>query len=342
MELRNPRFKEFTKLVCDTLQPRPDFRVMCTAAIGVADCFRKLHISGLAYKDINLGGPFLDPRTGEILICDCDNVRVNNTPGTIMFLGFAAPEVVVGKSSCTNRTDDHSLAVLMFYMFVRDHPLEGEQEAKLHTFNDAAKRKLYGENPVFIFDPTNDSNRPVRGTHSAALHNWPRMPKFIQDAFTRAFTEGLHDPNRRLRDNEWISLFSKLRDGLFTCPSCGQETLFDQDVVNSDRAMECFWCRSRLQTPMRLRVGNEVLSISPEMHIYPHHLGEFYNFNAPVAKMSRHPKDPNKWGIKNLTENKWTFSGADGLLKEVPPGRSMPLRKNIEINFGTVRGIIQV
>ena len=90
MNLMEPRFQGLEKLVLGKMRPVPSFLTLCRAAIGLAECFRKLHNMGACYKDINLGGPVLDPTNGDILICDTDNVRVNKTPGNIIFIFFAA------------------------------------------------------------------------------------------------------------------------------------------------------------------------------------------------------------------------------------------------------------
>ena len=95
------------------MKPSPSFRILCKAAIDLAECFRKLHAQGLCYKDINLGGPFIDPSTGDVMICDTDNVRVNKTPGNIIFIFFAAPELIRNEGICQTNTDIHSLAVLL-------------------------------------------------------------------------------------------------------------------------------------------------------------------------------------------------------------------------------------
>lgn len=45
-----------------------------------------------------------------------------------------------------------------------NHPLEGKQEASIKCMDMAARVKLYGTDPIFIFDPDNKTNRPVPGT----------------------------------------------------------------------------------------------------------------------------------------------------------------------------------
>lgn len=42
-----------------------------------------------------------------------------------------------------------------------NHPLEGKQEASIKCMDMAARVKLYGTDPIFIFDPDNKTNRPV-------------------------------------------------------------------------------------------------------------------------------------------------------------------------------------
>ena len=166
MDLRPSAFASIEDLVLGRVKfPRDQggpLRTLCTAAIGIADSFRVLHLQGLCYKDINYGGPFFDPVSGDVLICDNDNVRVNKTPGIVYFQEFAAPEVNLGQADCTTRTDDHSLAVLLFFMFCRGNPLEGQREINTYVFEDKAKLRTFGSDPIFIFDPSNASNRPRR------------------------------------------------------------------------------------------------------------------------------------------------------------------------------------
>jgi hypothetical protein len=58
----------------------------------------------------------------------------------------------------STQTDLFSLAVLLFYMFVMHHPLEGRKELAIKCLDLPAMKKLYGTEPLFIFDPSDDSN----------------------------------------------------------------------------------------------------------------------------------------------------------------------------------------
>ena len=106
---------------------------------------------------------------------------------------FMAPEIVRGDSLPSIQTDLFSLAVLLFYLFVVHHPLEGSRELAIHSFDLPAMTKLYGTHPLFIFDPQDASNRPVAAYHENAIVFWPLFPQFLRDLFIRSFTEGLRD-----------------------------------------------------------------------------------------------------------------------------------------------------
>ena len=173
MRLLDAGFETIERLVCGRVATND--RVLATAALGIVDAFRKLHLSGSVYKDINLGGFAFSPQSGDVLVVDNDNVRTNGTPGAILFPGFGAPEVVMGRAPCTTSTDDHGLAVLLFYLFCRGNPMEGAREL-VNCYDMTAARSLFGDEALFVFDARDASNRPVAGVHDAVLRNWGRCP----------------------------------------------------------------------------------------------------------------------------------------------------------------------
>ena len=90
-----------------------------TAALNIVRAFEILHAKGLSYQDINEGGFSIDPRTGNIFICDCDNVSPDKTNlGILGIRMFMAPEVVRGEKLPDRGTDEYSLAVILFRLFM--------------------------------------------------------------------------------------------------------------------------------------------------------------------------------------------------------------------------------
>jgi hypothetical protein len=254
--------------------------------------------------------------------------------------------VVRGDALPSTQTDLFSLAVLLFYMFIVHHPLEGKLESEIRCFDLPAMNRLYGTDPVFIFDPDNDSNRPIPGLHDNALAFWPIYPRFLRDMFTSSFTEGLHDPvHGRVRESEWRAAMVRLRDSIIYCPHCGAENFYDMDALAAGGKLEpCWSCGKDVPTPPRIRIDKQIIMLNHDTKLFPHHVDSerLYDFSQPVAEIGRHPNDPNIWGLKNLSGDKWVSTTAEGTVKDVEPGRSVTLGRGIKINFGKSEGEIRV
>ncbi len=108
------------------------FRALATAGFYLADGYFQLHVGGMCYRDISFGNVFLEPGNGEVLICDNDNVAVDGdtNSGVLGTLRFMAPEIVRGQALSDRKTDLFSLSVLLFYMFMFHHPLEGKTRSR--------------------------------------------------------------------------------------------------------------------------------------------------------------------------------------------------------------------
>ncbi len=75
MRLRPSGYKGIIDLMAR--RSEPTFRVLTTSAFQLTECYLKLHAGGLCYCDISFGNVFWKDDTGEVLICDNDNVIVN-------------------------------------------------------------------------------------------------------------------------------------------------------------------------------------------------------------------------------------------------------------------------
>jgi len=344
MSLREPRFKSLFDLM--TRRIEPSFYALVTAGMELAHSFLQLHAKGLCYRDISFGNVFFDPKTGEILICDNDNVAIDGQASALI-LGtprFMAPEIVRGEAAPDSRTDLFSLSVLLFYLLMGHHPLEGAKEAQIKCFDLPAMNKLYGFEPLFIFNPKDKSNFPQQGYHDNALIFWEIYPRFLQEVFVKAFTDGLKDPTARVRESEWRQTLVRLRDSLIYC-ACGAENFYDRDALQANNTLNACWSCKKIPTPPpRIRLERQVVMLNHDTKLYPHHIDpqRAYDFSQPQAEISRHPKDPNLWGLKNLSGEKWVATLTDGAVKDIEPGRSVTLANGTRINFGKIKGEIRV
>ena len=320
-------------------RPSPSLKVLCTAGMQLSHSYLQLHSQGLSYRDISMGNAFFDPSTGDILICDNDNVAPNRSKKAIIkgTPRFMAPEVVRGEALPSTETDLFSLSVLLFYFFMLHHPFEGMRDTQIHCLDAVAVDELYGRNPIFIFDPDDKSNAPDPRYHRRVLNYWPIYPQFIRDRFTRAFTEGIRNPNKRVRESEWRRDLARLQDSIIYC-NCKAENFYDYSETQQSR---CWACGAAVQVPFKIRIEDRTVTLNHGRQLFPHHLdGSSYDFNIPVAEVTEHPTIKGTWGLENQTSVKWVIGFTDGSMKDLEPGRRIVLKSGTKIHFGKVVGEI--
>lgn len=339
MDLREKRFRSLEDFMARRIEP--GFRTLLTAAWQLADGFLRLHSQGLCYRDISFGNVFFDPANGDVRICDNDNVDIPG-PASGGILGtprFMAPEVVRREELPSDQTDRYSLAVLLFYMLMGGHPLDGRREAQIHCLDVPALEKLYGFDPLYIFDTKNSSNRPIPGIHNNPIAFHPLYPPEIRDLFLRSFTEGLRFPVKRVRESEWRKAFARAIDGIFPCV-CRAENFCDPATVLSQNAGTCWSCKRALALPARIRFEGGVVVLTRETRLFGRHVGVAQDNEEVIADVTQNPANPALFGLRNLGEKEWTLTRADGSLADVPPGRSVSLVHGNKINFGQATGEI--
>jgi DNA-binding helix-hairpin-helix protein with protein kinase domain len=327
-------------------QCEPSFRVLTIVGFKLANSFSLLHAAGLCYRDINFGNVFFDPETGDIRIADTDNVDVNFKPGSIKGTpGFMAPEVARNLIQPNSMSDRFSLAVLMFFIFMLGHPLKGKRELTLpYDPGDPDKsRRLCEDDPVFVYHPSDESNRPIPGEHDPLLSFWPIYPTSLRRLFTRAFTEGLTDPNARVMDDEWRKEMCVIRDAIFHCERCTAENFYDLNRARQKQPVNpCWGCGRALETPPRMRLGVDhdppLVVLSRGTQLFPHHLErDTYNFSRVLAEVTANP-----FGLRNLSANNWVCRGQDNSITVVRKDEVLPLRSDCHISFGKIEGQVRL
>lgn len=335
MPLRPKQFRSIVDLM--KRKAEPSFYNLCRAAYNLTKGYQMLHKAGYSYRDISFGNVFFDPDNGDVLICDNDNVSPNgrSSGGVYGTPRFMAPEIVTGKAKPSRNTDLFSLAVLLFYMFMLNHPLEGKLEAQIKCMDMFAMHKLYGTDPVFIFDPDNKTNRPLRGYQDNALIFWDLYPKELKDLFKKSFTTGLSEPAKRVTENKWLETFANMMSGIVVCPVCGAENFYDETKETLGAAHTCWGCEKVLRIPSKMIIGKNRLLITTQTKLYSHHINNDFDMKTIVGEVVSNPANPNLWGIRNLTKTNWTYMFDDGKQTPVPPGRAATIARNTKIDFGS-------
>lgn len=334
MPLRPKGYKSIVDLMKRTIDP--SFTILIQSASHLVESFRRLHEKGLCYRDISFGNIYINPLTGDIRIGDNDNISSpEDTGGVLGTPRFMAPEIVRGESKPTVQSDLFSLSVLLFYIFFMHHPLEGHKESRIKCFDLPAMKKLYGYDPVFIYDPSKTSNRPVKGLHDNAIIYWSIYPEFFKAAFVKSFTLGLN-PNGegRLNEEQWKSLFAKLSNSIYLCP-CGAERFYDmQHLKLHKRLQPCWHCNSHVELPPRMLIGEEVVALHAHKKVYEHQIFRkaTQQFSKPFFEILKNGEGTH---VKNCSSKPWKVVGNRGQTTELPSGHHINCETITELHFNT-------
>ena len=309
------------------------------AALKMVNAFKELHQKGYSYQDINDGNFFIDPKTGDILVCDNDNVaEYGATFGIAGKPGYVAPEIVLGENAPDIFTDRYSMAVMLFLLMILARPFEGKMTA-VPCLTEKLERKFFGERPVFIFDPENDENRPVRGVHKNAEVLWPTYPKYIQDAFIQTFTVGLKNRDERVTDNQWEALLLRLRDETLICPQCDWGVFYNVDDI------EHFClnpkCGFKFPNLLILKGARYKLVIHPGAKLYASRTKDSDGIDELSGEVVKNKNNPSLWGIRNLSDSTWHEVTPDGKQKAVSKGGIIQALRGIEIHFENGIAVIE-
>jgi serine/threonine protein kinase len=343
MDLRPQNYRDFADFLLVRKMPngRPtrfsSIAAVINACLNTSNGFRDLHRAGFSYQDLNDGNFFIDPETGDVLICDNDNVApFGEALGIAGKARYMAPEIVRNQSKPDTMTDRFSMAVMLFRILFLDHPLEG-QRVLVPCLTEELELKFYGKEPIFVYDRQNEENRPVRGVHSNVLKFWQKYPKLIQEAFHHSFSKEImqmEGRSKRITDTDWQIKFTQLRDMLIECP-CEAETFFDP---NEEESL-CIACNTKIPRPSILAVGTKYkVVLFPGKKLYLCHVDSGKSdrnaFSQVCGEVIRNPKNPALWGLKNLSNQTWNVTSSDDTTKQVANGEVLLIVKTKAIDFG--------
>ena len=93
-----------------------------------------------------------------------------------------------------------------------------------------------------------------------------------------------------------------------------------------------------------MRIDRDVVMLNYNTLLYPHHLDteRSYSFDAPLAEVTQHPQNPQVWGLRNCSAQKWVSQDADGQIHDVEPGQTVTLSPGLRIQFGSREGEVRL
>ena len=310
--------------------------------LNIARSFYALHARGFCYQDVNFGNIFLYEHTGEVLICDNDNVNIDGADASIYGTKkFMAPEVVRRESLPNTRTDLYSMAVMFHYVIMGWHPLEGAREHAINLLSAAEEMQIYGTQPLFLFNRDDSSNGPVLPYHSAIVKRWQALSDDFRDLFHRSFEKGLTDPHQRVVESEWIALLQSLENAVFACSHCQFEHIVDVNAHRQAQTMRCVHCDALMRKPAVLKIGRRVCVLEDDC-VVPKSMADSESTRSwqSLAIVNSHPHRADANGLRNLSELDWRATAPDETKVAVKPGESVQIMNGLRIDCGNCIGQI--
>ena len=318
----NKKYSSFTKI----LKGKADFptkEMQIAALIDLVDAFETLHAHGYSYQDLNDGGVLFDCQGGKVLVCDNDNVSPYGVNlGIIGKFKWMAPEVAIEMFKPDKHSDRFSLAVLMFYLLLHAHPYDGAKRLS-GQLTASLQEKVYGTEPVFIFHPTDNSNRPDSVIDANAIKAWPMLPDFIQALFVKTFTSGMPTVGKkrdelekerqgRTSEKEWREALHRWIDTMVTCPSCHKSMCpsLKDGVIQESKCPHC-GKKQRIHLPvLEIKKNGKVertIILDDGKRVAKSSVTNEKS-NEPAFIVHQSKKRSDAYGIENLLSYQWKCS----------------------------------
>lgn len=266
-----------------------DFETYVKAMINLCKAFDELHQYGYSYQDLNAGGIRFDVKNGNILICDNDNVSTKNL-GIQGMLKYMAPEVGIGMFAPDSHSDRFSLAIILFLLICKWHPLEGKNRVG-KALTPKIEDKMYNTEALFVFHPHDESNRP-EVEHPYLF--WHSLPNGIRQHFVKTFTSGIPRPGmerkvleidrqQRVDETIWIRELQKWIDNVVVCPQCSVSNYIKTSKTSCrPQDTKCIHCSKDLPTSEM----NTIMLMQNGLPAYP--LATIYG-NKKIIERALHP-----------------------------------------------------
>ena len=233
---------------------------------------------------------------------------------------YSAPECIES-SKLSVASDCFSLAILLYRLIFIDHPFDGALWEKVPIITRDIECIFYGEKAVFHLDPNNESNRPTDIYAPNVLGRWKVMPHELRISFTKVFTEGLRNPEKRLSAGMWINIIAKCRDKLIR--------------LNAEREQFVNFDDVRLVPPrcLGIKIGGQKIALYPQKAIYSCNITrDMWNDSIIAGIVYRREVD--SFMIKNMTaDNFRVWSPETKQLSILTSGDEYPLSPGVMIEF---------
>jgi DNA-binding helix-hairpin-helix protein with protein kinase domain len=364
-----PRYRELLDFMFNPTVAKRQFQQGKTweryleVARSVANAIVVLHGKGCAHSDIHYRNFLVNLDDGDAIMLEIDGVVVAGflPPQVKGMTGFMAPEILTQHTSPSERTDRHSLAVLILHTLLFRNVMEPLVEYD-HDPN-RSEELGWGQYALFSEHPQDRRHRP----RSVGLPLYQRgalsyriLTPALQRLTEQALMEGLSDPDKRPSSREWEWSLAYAVNELWGCLRCGQYFPYPHWLTPAARRA-CPFCGERVQPPYPVvlelyeerRKGNFV---ALGRHLV---LGHGFKVFADVTEPGRKPpftrqgkptvghveldQQSQQYRIVNDEGGMWSACSPHGGQRlAAQKGQSLPLVRGYFIHFGDGRRLVVV
>jgi len=325
-------------------------------ARSIARAIRTLHFKGCAHSDIHPCNFLVNLDEGDSIMLEADGVVVPGflPPQVEGRRGYQAPEILTKNVAPSERTDRHSLAVLILHTLLFRNVLQF-----LNDYDDDPDRSEdlgWGKFALFNEHPTDRSNRLKNlglPFYRRGILSYKILTPSLQRLTEAALIEGLHTPDKRPSPKEWEEALACADDEIlicvhcqqcfpFTshdriCPFCGEHHRPPYPVV-----LELYEERSKYDFMKIGKYGRHlVLGQASKLFtdmITPQYNPPFKRQNESVVGHVELNSNKGEYRLFNNEGGQWiAYSPTGGQRLTATRGQSLPLIKGFSIVFGEGR-----
>ncbi len=361
----NPKFEELINLMMSPVKAVSYFERGYTWAHylritrSIASALVVLHGKGCAHTDIHYKNFLVDIESGEAVMLEMDGVVVRGflPPQVMGMFGFMAPEILINGALPNEKTDRHSLAVLILYTLLFRNPLQPLIE---YDSDPNESDKLgWGKYALFSEHPSDNKNKPsnlgVPLFKKGAL-SYKMLPPSLQKLAERALIDGLFVPEKRPSSREWEEALANSIDELWKCEVCHQYFPYPYWIPDLNKRV-CPFCGAVVRyLPLIVEVYEKrwrdnytfigkriVLSTGFKIFddmVTPNHKPPFSRKNSKIVGeiVWLH----HKYGILNKSDMTWKVKSNIGDIIEIRKGQHAQLNQNDLILFGENNRVFKV
>jgi DNA-binding helix-hairpin-helix protein with protein kinase domain len=221
-------------------------------ARSIANAIVVLHGKGCAHSDIHFRNFLVNLDEGEAVMLEIDGVVVAGflPPQVAGMMGFMAPEILTRGERPNERTDRHSLAVLILHTLLFRNVMQPLIEYDPDP--NKSEELGWGEHALFSEHPHDHRHRPRNvglPLYRRGALSYRMLTPALQRLTERALIEGLRDPEKRPSAREWEEALACAYDELWGCGHCGQHFPYPY-WLHPPQRRTCPFCGERCRPPL--------------------------------------------------------------------------------------------